>query len=294
MRAGTPESPGWMAAATVALAAGVMVAGCLGGPAPAQARLALATTTSVNDSGLLAFILPDFEVKNNAKVAVVAVGSGQALEIAKRGDADVVVAHSPAAEQAFMVEGSGVARWQIMYNYFAIVGPDADPAGVRDAGNESDAFARIMANGSVFVSRGDGSGTNAKELQIWTALGVNVSTLPTTWYKSTGQGMAATLNAAWQFNGYALTDEGTFWSQSGISPNATGGLYLEFGGRASPTAELKNTYSVIQLNATRTPSIHAALASSFATWLTSPETASLIASYSANGHPLFFPDPRRT
>lgn len=277
-----------------ATTAALVLAGCFGGSPPAQQRLSLATTTSVNDSGLLAFILPDFEAKNNAKVAIVAVGSGQALEIGKRGDADVLVVHSPSAEQSFMNDGYGSSRWQIMYNYFAIVGPASDPAGVRSAVNASDAFKRIMANASVFVSRGDASGTNTKELQIWATLGVNVSTLPSSWYKSIGQGMAATLNTAWQLNGYTLTDEGTFWSQPSISPNATGGLFIELGGLAHPTADLKNTYSVIQLNATRATAINATLASAFATWLTSPETAAMIANYTVGGHQLFFPDPRRT
>jgi tungstate transport system substrate-binding protein len=281
----------------VALAAvlAVLGAGCFGS-APPPGHLTLATTTSVNDSGLLGMILPDFEAKNSAKAAVVAVGSGQALEIGKRGDADVLIVHSPAAEQAFMANGSGTVRWQIMYNYFGIVGPSLDPAGVRNAANATDAFARIAANQSVFVSRGDGSGTHSKELQIWAALSLNTSTFPASWYKSIGQGMAQALRTAFELGGYTLTDEGTYWSQTDIGPNASGGagLHLLLGGLAHPTADLKNTYSVIQLNATRVPTINATLALAFALWITSPETAALIAKYSLNGHQLFFPDPRRT
>ena len=276
-----------------ATALAVLTAGCFGAP-PAPARLTLATTTSVNDSGLLGFLLPHFESEYNDTVAVVAVGSGQALEIGKRGDADVLLVHSPSAEVAFMSNGSGVARWQIMYNYFAIVGPTGDPAGVRNAHNATDAFTRIAANASTFVSRGDASGTNAKELQIWAAAGLNTSLFPASWYKSIGQGMAVALQTAYELEGYTLTDEGTYWSQAGIGPNATGGLYILLGGLGQPTADLKNTYSVIQLNATRRPSINVALAASFATWITSPETAALIANYTVGGHQLFFPDPKRT
>jgi len=287
-----PAVPAVLAFVTVLA---LLAAGCFG-PAPAQPRLTLATTTSVNDSGLLGFILPDFEARNHAKTAVVAVGSGQALEIGRRGDADVLIVHSPAAEQAFLANGSGTVRWQIMYNYFAIVGPALDPAGVRNATNATDAFARIAANHSVFVSRGDASGTNAKELQIWSALSLNTSTFPASWYKSIGQGMAQALHAAFELGGYTLTDEGTYWSQTDIGPNASGGsgLHLLLGGLAHPTVDLKNTYSVIQLNATRVPTINATLALAFALWVTSPETAALIGNYSVNGHQLFFPDPRRT
>jgi tungstate transport system substrate-binding protein len=284
-----------LAPLAVACALALLAAGCFG-PAPPEGRLTLATTTSVNDSGLLEFILPAFEAKEHAHVAIVAVGSGQALEIGKRGDADVLLVHSPAAEQAFMANGSGVSRWQIMYNYFAIVGPSADPAGVSNASNASDAFARIAANQSIFVSRGDNSGTHAKELQIWAALGLNASVLPSSWYKSIGQGMAQALRTAYEFGGYTLTDEGTYWSQGEIGPNATAGngLFILLGGLGRPTSDLKNTYSVIRLNATRVPTINATLAESFAMWITSSEAAQLIGNYSVGGHQLFFPDARRT
>lgn len=279
-------------AASTALA--VLAAGCFG-PPTADARLTLATTTSVDDSGLLGAILPDFEASHGARVAVVAVGSGQALEIGRRGDADLVLVHSPAAEQAFLANGSGVARWQVMYNYFAIAGPDTDPAGIRAAGNASDAFARIFANRSTFVSRGDESGTHAKEKALWAALGLNTTAFETSWYKSIGQGMAATLRTAYELDGYTLTDEGTYWSLPSVGPNATAkpGLHLLLGGLARPSGDLKNTYSVIQLNATRLPHIHADLARAFAEWITSPETAARIANYTVEGHQLFFPDPLR-
>lgn len=288
---GTPKLFTAMASLT---AGALLVAGCFGGTPAGPARMVLGTTTSVHDSGLLNFILPDFESKNNVKVAVVAVGTGQALELGKRGDADVLVVHSPSQEQAYIANGSGVARWQIMYNYFAIVGPAADPAGVRNSTNASDAFARIAANLSVFVSRGDASGTNTKEIQIWTSLGLNTSTLPASWYKSIGQGMSPTLHMAYQLGGYTLTDEGTYWSQTDIGVNAENGLFILRGGLVQPTSDLKNTYSVIQLNVTRVPGINATIARAFATWITSNETAALIGTYKVEGHQLFFPDPKRT
>lgn len=273
----------------------VLAAGCLTAPpGTTPERLVLQTTTSVRDSGLLDFILPDFESKENARVSVVAVGSGQALENAKRRDGDVTLIHSPAAELAFMATGSGVARWQIMYNYYAVVGPLSDPAGVRNASNASDAFLRILTNASVFVSRGDNSGTNAKELSLWSSLGKDVSSFPSTWYKAIGQGMADALRTAFELEGYTLTDEGTYWSLPDVGPNATaGGLSIHLGGLAHPSEDLKNTYSVIQLNATRVPSINARLAERFALWITSDETALRIGNFSVGGHQLFFPEPRR-
>jgi tungstate transport system substrate-binding protein len=296
MQMRSSDLPKRLALLALATGAAVLLAGCFGGPSPiSPERLVLQTTTSVRDSGLLDHILPDFEAKEHATVSVVAVGSGQALENSKRGDGDVTVVHSPSAEAAFLSNGSGVARWQIMYNFFAIVGPASDPAGVRDAANASDALLRIYANASIFVSRGDNSGTHTKELALWAALSLNTSAFPTTWYKSIGRGMADALRTAFEFEAYTLTDEGTYWSLPDIGPDApAGGLHIVLGGLADPTADLKNTYSVIQLNATRLPSINRDLAERFALWITSPETAAVIGNYSVEGHQLFFPDPRRS
>lgn len=271
-------------------------AGCFG-PAPGEApeRLVLQSTTSVRDSGLLDAILPTFESEYNAEVAVVAVGTGQAIENAKRGDGDVLLVHSPSQELAFMANGSGISRWQIMYNFFAIVGPDMDPAGVRNATSAADAFQRIMDNQSVFVSRGDNSGTHTKEKSIWSALGQDTASFPTNWYKSVGRGMADTLTTAFELEGYTLTDEGTYWSLPDIGPDApAGGLFIVLGGLAHPADDLKNTYSVLQLNHTRLPDINWQLGEKFAQWITSPEAAALIGNYTFSGHQLFFPDPQRT
>lgn len=194
-----------------------------------------------------------------------------------------------------MDNGSGVARWQIMYNFFAIVGPDSDPAGVRDAATAADAFQRILDNESVFVSRGDNSGTHTKEKSIWASLGQDPAGLPATWYKSVGRGMADTLTTAFELEGYTITDEGTYWSLPDIGPDApAGGLHIVLGGLGHPTGDLKNVYSVIQLNHTRLPDIHWQLAEDFALWVTSPEAAALIGNYTSAGHQLFFPDPLRT
>jgi len=283
------------ALAALVCAAALVAAGCLGPPAaPAPGRLVLQSTTSVRDSGLLDHILPDFEAAHNAEVAVVAVGSGQALENARRGDGDVLLVHSPEAERAFLEDGSGVSRWQVMYNFYAIVGPDADPAGVRGAPTAADALQRILDNRSVFVSRGDHSGTHAKELSLWSSISQDPSSFPASWYKSVGRGMADTLRTAFELEGYALTDEGTYWSLPDIGPGAAaGGLHLLLGGLAHPADDLRNVYSVVQLNHTRLPGINWRLAEDFALWITSPETAAKIGNYSSAGHPLFFPDPRR-
>jgi tungstate transport system substrate-binding protein len=274
----------------------LVLAGCFGPPGPdAPGRLVLQSTTSVRDSGLLDAILPDFEEAFNAKVAVVAVGSGQAIENAKRGDGDVLLVHSPAAEQAFMEDGSGVARWQIMHNYFAIVGPDGDPAGVRNATSAADAFQRILDNQSTFISRGDNSGTHAKEKSVWSLISQDTAGFSASWYKSIGRGMSDTLRTAFELVAYTLTDEGTYWSLPDIGPGApAGGLYVVQGGLAHPSGDLKNVYSVIQLNHTRLPDINRDLAEKFALWITSPETAALIGLHSIDGHQLFFPDPRRS
>ncbi len=271
-------------------------AGCFGPPSgTTPGKLILQSTTSVRDSGLLDAILPVFESQYNAQVSVVAVGTGQAIENAKRGDGDVLLVHSPPQEQALMDNGSGVARWQIMYNFFAIVGPDADPAGVRHAATAADAFQRILDNRSTFVSRGDSSGTHTKEKSIWSSIGQDPVAFPSSWYKAVGRGMGDTLQTAFELEGYTLTDEGTYWSLPDIGPNASaGGLYIVLGGLANPADDLKNTYSVLQLNHTRLPDINWQLGGQFALWITSPETALLIGNYSFAGHQLFFPDAHRS
>jgi tungstate transport system substrate-binding protein len=282
---------------SVFVCAGALVAaGCFGAPPEnTPERLVLQSTTSVRDSGLLDAILPVFESQYNAEVSVVAVGTGQAIENAKRGDGDILLVHSPSQEQALVANGSATTRWTIMYNFFAIVGPDEDPAGVRSAPTAADAFQRIWDNESVFVSRGDGSGTHTKEKSIWTSIGQDTADFSASWYKSVGRGMGDTLQTAFQLEGYTLTDEGTYWSLPDIGTGAPeGGLHIVLGGLAHPADDLKNIYSVLQLNHTRLPDIHWQLAEKFALWITSPETAALIGNYTFAGHQLFFPDAHRT
>jgi tungstate transport system substrate-binding protein len=270
----------------------LLCAGCRS--AAAAERLTLATTTSVRDSGLLEHILPDFESREHVRVAVVAVGSGQALEIGRRGDADVLIVHSPDAEKAFLKEGHGAFRWRIMWNYFAIVGPEGDPAGVRGSPTAAAGMAKIAASSRTFVSRGDDSGTHVKELALWKAAGLDPSSFAS-WYKSIGSGMAAALRMAFEMDAYTLTDEGTYRSIPEVGEAATvkPGLVILLGGLDHPAEDLRNVYSVIPVNPDRHPGVQSDLARHFATWITSEGAAAKIRQYRIGGHPLFEPSPER-
>ena len=251
--------------------------------------LRLATTTSTDDSGLLDYILPVFEKKYNSKVEVIAVGSGQALELGKRGDVDVLLVHSPASEIQFVADGFGESRTLVMYNNFVIVGPIADPAGTSTSKNATVAFMRIHDNGAAgqvkFLSRADNSGTNTKELAIWKKAGYDVSTFSTSWYLETGQAMGALLDMAEQQSaGYTLSDDATYYQR--MSENLIPHLNITYAGEST----LFNQYSVIPVNSTKWPHVNHTLALSFKDWLTSPDGQDLIASYVRYGHQLFFPD----
>lgn len=257
--------------------------------AASKPRLVLATTTSTQDSGLLDCILPDFEKKYNCIVDVIAVGSGQAMELGKNGDADVLLVHSPAAEKAFVTDGYGTARTLVMYNQFVIIGPEDDPAGVGQAANATEAFTKIYQNGAegltVFVSRGDNSGTHVKELGIWAKAGLDVTTFGE-WYLDAGQGMGAVLDIAQEEMGYTLSDEATFYTReaTGIIPD----LDIVFAG--DPL--LFNQYSVIPVDPDRWPNVKFDLASDFVSWIISEETQALITGYKDPfGHSLFVPNP---
>jgi len=258
---------------------------------PGRQRLTLATTTSAYDSGLLEKILPNFESKYDCIVDVIAVGSGQTMEIGKNGDADVLLVHSPASEKQFVKDGYGTSRTLVAYNQFVIVGPESDPAGVSQAVNATDAFKRIYQNGTegnaIFVSRGDLSGTHTKEKSIWVKAGLNVSTFSNTWYLSTGQGMGAVLDITEQQTnkGYTLSDEATYYTrrETGIIP------HLEILNQGDPL--LYNQYSVIPVNPDRWPSVNATLATDFVNWITSPEIQNMIGNFTdAYGHKLFVPN----
>lgn len=273
-----------MRTASIGLMLCLLLVGCGG---PGRPELVLATTTSTYDSGLLDAILPDFEARYGVRVRVVAVGTGQAFELGRRGDADVLLVHDPAGEEAFLAAGYGLARYEVMYNDFVIVGPADDPAGIAGMERAAEALERIGEHRALFCSRGDDSGTYRREKALWEATGL-VPAGP--WYLSLGQGMGDTLLFANEKRAYTLTDRGTFLSMQDRLPN----LRLLVGGATiaeNPDPSLRNPYSLILLNPARYPHIQAEMARALAEWLTSPETQEAIARFGREryGQPLFYP-----
>ncbi|HNS02501.1 MAG TPA: substrate-binding domain-containing protein [Anaerolineae bacterium] len=257
--------------------------------AAAPARLILATTTSTADSGLLDAILPDFQQQFNAKVDVVAVGTGQALEIGSKGDADVVLVHSRKAEDKFVADGFAKERFDVMYNDFIIVGPSEDPAGVVGMALAKEAFGAIADAGQPFASRGDNSGTHNKEMTIWASIPFT-PTAEMGWYNSLGQGMGDTLVFANEAGAYTLTDRGTYLSMRDKLPN----LAILVGGEnlaENQDKVLLNPYGVLAVNPELHPNVNADLATKFVEWITALETQKLIAEYGVEqfGQPLFYP-----
>lgn len=255
-----------------------------------SAVLRLATTTSTDDSGLLAAILPDFERRHNARVDVIAVGSGQAMALGQNGDADVLLVHSPGAEEAFVADGYGLARYPVMYNDFVVVGPPDDPVHILGFSTAAEALAKIAGDGAPFVSRGDDSGTHAKEKVLWEEAGIfpdpNAG-----WYFSIGQGMGETLQFANERLAYTLSDRGTYLSQRVKLPN----LDILVGGSSiaeNPDPDLRNRYSVIPVNPALHEGIRADLAQQFVDWLTSLEMQEEIAAFGTERYSqsLFYPD----
>jgi tungstate transport system substrate-binding protein len=247
-------------------------------PAAAQEFITVASTTSTENSGLFAHILPLFQAKTGIEVRVVAQGTGQALETGRRGDADVVFVHARAAEDAFVAEGWGVERFPVMYNDFVIVGPAGDPAGIKSAADAPAALARIAAGGAAFASRGDDSGTDQAERALWEAAGVVPSG---DWYRETGSGMGATLNTAAELEAYSLADRGTW-----ISFQNKGDLAILFEGDPA----LFNPYGVILVSPEKHPHVKAEAGRRFIDWLISPEGQAAIAGYEIDGQQLFFPN----
>jgi tungstate transport system substrate-binding protein len=252
-----------------------------------SSTLRLATTTSTADSGLLDAIIPAFEEEYNATVDVVAVGTGQALEMGENGDADVILVHARAREDAFVAEGFGINRRDVMYNDFVVVGPESDPADIAGTPLAADAFAAIAEAEAPFASRGDDSGTHTKEMIIWEQAGIEPSG---DWYNSLGQGMGPTLIAADELEAYTLTDRGTYLSMNEELPDLevlVGGDSIEE--NADPL--LLNPYGVIPINPELHPEVNAELAGQFAEWLTNAEVQDRIGEFGRDtfGQPLFFP-----
>jgi tungstate transport system substrate-binding protein len=250
-------------------------------PAAAQESIIVQSTTSTQNSGLYDHILPMFEEKTGIDVRVVAVGTGQALENGRRGDADVLLVHAKPAEEKFVAEGYGVTRHDVMYNDFVILGPASDPAGVKGMDDAPAALARIAEEQAIFASRGDDSGTHKKELSLWDAAGVDPSEASGTWYRETGSGMGATLNTGIGMDAYVMTDRAT-WISFG---NKADHEILVEGDEA-----LFNQYGIIMVNPEKHPNVKVEAAQSFIDWILSEEGQNAIASFKVEGEQLFTPN----
>ena len=265
--------------------AGALVLAALAATAATAAdpSLILATTTSTQDSGLLDDLLPRFEKATGLTVKTIAVGSGEALAMGRRGDADVLLVHSKAAEDDFMAEGHGSLRLDVMYNDFVLVGPPSDPAGVRGL-TATEALKKIAGKGASFASRDDRSGTHARELDLWKKAGFSPAGQP--WYVATGQGMGETARIASEKKAYTLADRGTFLA-------LRSSLDLAILVEGSP--DLRNSYRVIVVSPEKHPKARAAEARRFAEWLVSPGTQRTIGAFGRErfGQPLFVPDAKK-
>jgi tungstate transport system substrate-binding protein len=272
----------------VVAAASALLVGCGSGStpaadqsagAPAKGSLILATTTSTQDSGLLDELLPAFTRDTGWKVKTLAVGSGQAIELGRRGEADVLLVHSPAAETAFVAEGTAGPRRLVMHNDFVVVGPAADPAGIHGM-SSVDAMKKIATAQAVFVSRGDDSGTNAKEKDLWSKAGITPSG---TWYESTGQGMGATLHVASEKAGYTLSDRATYLAQRDT-------LKLQVLSEGDPG--LLNVYHVIEMTTKAGKRVRTDAGKAFADWIVSAPVQRMIGEFGKAkfGQSLFTPD----
>jgi len=251
-------------------------------PASAQEKsIVVSSTTSTQDSGLFGHILPLFKAKTGIDVKVVAQGTGQALDTARRGDADVVFVHAKSAEEKFLAEGQGVKRHPVMYNDFVLIGPKSDPAGIKGMKDVGAALKQIMAKGAPFISRGDRSGTHIAEINLWKASGIDIEKDKGPWYKSIGQGMGAALNTAAASNGYVMSDRGTW-----ISFKNKGDLAIAVEG----DKRLFNQYGVMLVNPEKHPNVKKEYGQALIDWLISPEGQKAIAGYKINGEQLFYPN----
>ena len=249
-----------------------------------NSEVLLLSTTTTRDSGLLDVLVPDFEKRSGYQVKQIIAGSGEVLQLGARGEGDVILSHSPAAELDWMKAGNGADRSLVMHNDFIVVGPPSDPARVKGL-KVTDALQRIAANGSPFISRGDQSGTNVKELSLWQAAGVNPKGQP--WYQQTGAGQGQTLNVASEKNAYALADRGTYLA---LQKNLASVVLVE------KDAGLLNIYHVMTVNPAKSPKINAAGAKAFADYVTGADGQAIIKAFGIDkyGQPLFIPDAGKT
>ena len=265
-----------------AVAASVSLAAVTG--AAQEKFITVASTTSTEQSGLFKHILPEFAKKTGVQVRVVALGTGQALDVGRRGDADVVFVHDKPAEEKFVAEGSGVERKEVMYNDFVLIGPKSDPAKIAGGKDIVAALKQVKAAQAPFVSRGDKSGTHAAELRYWKDAGIDIAADKGPWYKETGSGMGPALNTASSMNAYILADRGTW-----LSFKNRGDLAILVQG----DPRLFNQYGVILVNPAKYPHVKKAEGQAFIDWLVSPEGQQSIASYKIEGEQLFFPNAKR-
>jgi tungstate transport system substrate-binding protein len=243
--------------------------------------ITVASTTSTEQSGLFGYLLPIYQQKTGVQVRVVALGTGQALDLARRGDADVVFVHARSAEEKFIAEGEGVKRFPVMYNDFVLIGPASDPAHVAGGKDIVEALRKIKSAGAPFVSRGDRSGTHMAELALWKTADIDIEKDKGPWYRDTGQGMGPALNTAASMNAYILADRGTW-----ISFKNRGDLRIVVEG----DKRLFNQYGVILVNPAKHPHVKKELGQQFIDWVISPEGQRMIAAFKIGGEQLFFPN----
>jgi len=248
-----------------------------------QSFITVASTTSTEQSGLFKHLLPLFEKKTGIQVRVVALGTGQALDMGRRGDADVVFVHAKPLEEKFVAEGHGVERFEVMYNDFVLIGPKSDPARVAASKDVVEAFRKVEAARAPFVSRGDRSGTHFAELEIWKLAGIDIAKEKGRWYRDTGQGMGPALNTAAAMNAYILADRGTW-----LAFKNRGALEILVQG----DKRLFNQYGIMLVNPARHPSVKREAGQAFIDWILSPDGQQAIADYKVNGEQLFFPNAR--
>jgi len=246
-----------------------------------EKSIIVASTTSTRDSGLFSYLLPLFKARTGIEVKVVALGTGQALDTARRGDADVVFVHARSEEEKFLADGFGVKRFPVMYNDFVLIGPRSDPAGIKGSNDIVAALRTLKDKGAPFVSRGDRSGTHIAEIELWKRAGIDISTEKGSWYKSVGQGMSAALNTASAADAYVLADRGTW-----LSFKNKGALVVAVEG----DKRLFNQYGVMLVNPARHPTVKKELGQQFIDWLISPEGQRDIAGYKIDGKQLFYPN----